>query len=301
MTSETGLEDAVWVAMSKDGALRARVVRADVTCKDAVSRHTLSPLAAHALSRALVCVSLVPIADKHDRTVSLHFTGGGALQSVFVEARPSADDAQGVLVRGNVRVPDATGWAIDPRGRAIGRALVPGVLRLLRQAPDASVQHGEVELVSGELDEDLEHLFRTSEQVATRVHAVVALDAEGGVTSARGLLVQALPGADPARLATLDAAFALQADSSPEQWLRAALGDNAQVLEKLPLHYGCPCSKERALGGVSLLDRDEIIDIIVREHGTEVRCQMCGKVYRLTPEDLLPIVEMKDNAGPGSA
>lgn len=300
MTSERGQQDAVWVAMSKDGALRARVVRAGATCKDAASRHTLSPLATHVLSRALVCVSLVPISEKNDRTVSLQFAGGGALQSVFVEARPSADAAQGVLVRGNVRVSDATGWAIDPRGRAIGRALLPGVLRLLRQAHDASVQHGEVELVSGELDEDLEHLFRTSEQVATRVHAVVSLDADGNVTSARGLLVQALPGADPARLAALDAAFALTAEASPEQSLRAALGDDAQVLEKLPLQYGCPCSKERALGGVSLLDRDEIIDIIVREHGTEVRCQMCGQLYKLTPEDLLKLVEMKDGGPTGA-
>ena len=56
------------------------------------------------------------------------------------------------------------------------KALLDRALRLFQQ--------GYEHQMSGELDEDLEHLFRTSEQVATRVRAVVAIDAEDRAATA---------------------------------------------------------------------------------------------------------------------
>jgi redox-regulated HSP33 family molecular chaperone len=245
----------------------------------------------------------VPIHEKHDRTVSLHWTGGGPLQSIYAEVRPASPPDSGVLVRGNIKVPDGRLWGADkPAAVAtpkLGKAIAPGFLRILRQAHNASVSHGEVEIQSGELDDDVEHLFGVSEQVPTRVKVVVVLDGEGRVQRARGALVQALPGADPARLDALT--LTLGADDTPEQVLARALGADAQILEKLPARFACPCSKERALAGIALLDRDEIIDMIVREHGAEVRCQMCGTLYKFTQEDLLPLIETRDPAGPGEA
>lgn len=281
--------DTLWAAMAADGSVRARAVRADVLCQDAVSRHALSPLAAHALARGLVCAALLPLSDKDDKTASLQWAGGGPLKSVFCEARPAEKSEDGVLLRGTVKEPQAEAWAVDPRGARIGRALMPGVVRILRQSRSGAVSQGEAELVSGELDEDLEQLFLLSEQVPTRARVAVVLDEAGRIVSARGVLVQALPGTSAEQFDAV--VCTVTPGAAPDALLRAALGADCIMQEQRPLRFSCPCSRERAFAGVALVGHDDIVDMIVREGGTTVRCEMCGSVYRFSADDLLPLVE----------
>ncbi len=278
------VRDALWVAISADGLVRARAVIADHTCADAASRHQLSPLATRALARAAVCTALVPASWKDVTRVSVQWAGAGVLKSVFAEVRPSPD---GITLRGYVRAPTAALWAADPHAPLVGRAIAPGVVRLLRQTVAGAVSHGEVELVTGEFDDDLEALFAASEQVLTRLRAHVTLTPDGHVLRARGVLVQLLPGADPDQLPPL----LIDDTSEPAQVLTRVLGADCQILEQTALRFGCPCTRERALAGLSLLTQDDIIDMIAKEGGSDVTCEMCAQVYRFSPEDLLVLVE----------
>lgn len=284
--------DEVVIAVSRDGALRARAARTSAVCGEAVRRHKAGPLAAHALARALTCAALYPASWKDCRRLSLQFSGGGPLRSVFAELRTDADDAgPRASLRGYTKMPAATLWAADPRGRRIGRALAPGALQVIRQQPAGGFSQGHVELASGEIDEDLEHYFVTSEQVPTRVRTAVELDDTGAVLGAVGVLVQVLPGGDPARIA--DLALDDLSPRAPLADLLARVLDEPVVKETLPVVFACPCSRERALGGISLLQVDEVIEMIAVDKGAEVTCEFCAEVYRFTPEELLPLVEVK--------
>jgi molecular chaperone Hsp33 len=280
--------DELWVAVSADGQLRGRLVLADVCCADAVARHGLSPLAALALARGITCTALIPVSDKTDLSVSVQWAGGGVLGSVFCEVRPAVAPETGVRVRGRVKQPAAQMWAQDLSKGQIGRALLPGVVRLMRHNRAGTVSHGEVPLVSGELSEDLQAAFETSEQVPTKLSCAVSLDGTE-VRAARGALVQALPGCDPARIHQLE--LAVEPDMGLDQLVQMTLGDGAIVLERSPVAFACPCSRSRALQGLAVLGRDQDIDMIVKDKGAEVKCEMCAAVYRFSQDELLPLVE----------
>jgi len=48
----------------------------------------------------------------------------------------------------------------------------------------------------------------------------------------------------------------------------------------------CGCSDERLIRSLRLLPREEV-DVILREEGkVEARCQFCGKVYRMGPDEV---------------
>lgn len=289
MLSPSGSQDELVIAVSRDGLLRARVARTPVLCGEAARRHSAGPLATHALARALTCAALYPTSFKDCARLSLQFSGAGPLRSVLAELRagPSGEG----LLRGFTKAPAATLWAADPRARAIGRALAPGSLQVLRQQPDGTFAQGLVELDSGEIDEDLEHYFSRSEQIPTRLRCAVELDDNGQLTAAVGALVQVLPGGDAARVEELSLKQMTAGDKLDEV-LAHLLGEPV-IKERLPLRFACPCNRERALGGISLLDVDAVIEMIAVEHGAEVRCEFCATVYRFTPDDLLPLVESK--------
>ena len=64
---------------------------------------------------------------------------------------------------------------------------------------------GQIELVSGEIAEDITNYFATSEQIPTVCALGVLLDKDDHkVLLAGGLLIQALPGADDAALEKLE-------------------------------------------------------------------------------------------------
>lgn len=293
MPALLGLPDEMLIAVSADGTLRARAVRTTGVCAEAGHRHGAGPLAVHALSRALTCAALYPTSFKDCARLSLQFTGGGPLRSVFAELRMAylPGDRHEAHLRGYTRVPSAVLWAADPRGRRIGRGLGPGTLQVMRQQPGGGFAQAHVELSSGEIDEDLEHYFRVSAQVPTRLRTAVAIDEAGAVRAAVGVLVQTLPGADPAQIDGL-VLDDIAADETLESLVGRVLAEPV-VKERLPLAFACPCSRERALGGISLLSADEVIDMVAVDKGAEVRCEFCASVYRFSADDLLPLIEGK--------
>jgi molecular chaperone Hsp33 len=295
----TDTTDHVLVAVSQDGLVRARIARTTVLCGEVTRRHKLSTLATHALGRALTCAALYPASWKDCDRVALQWSGGGPLGTLYCEVR-----APGVI-RGYVKNDAAVLWGADARGPSIGRGLLPaGFVGVLTQRSNGTHGQGQVPLVDGEVHSDLESFFVHSEQVETRLHTHVIVDENDVVTAAVGVLVQALPGAAPERLAGL----VVEADATldPHAHLARLFGANTgvnggqlsgdgesgfRVLEAQSVVFGCPCSRERALAGMMLLGNDGIIDCIVKDGGADVRCEFCGEGYHFTPDELLELVQ----------
>ena len=61
---------------------------------------------------------------------------------------------------------------------------------------------------------------------------------------------------------------------------------SATVLDsKLP-YAKCDCSLERLVRSLTLLPRDDVMDIIQKEENVEAKCEFCGKMYRLSPDEV---------------
>src|SRR5207248_9036352 len=83
-------------------------------------------------------------------------------------------------------------------GRKVAQTLGRnGVVNVLRDLGLRELYQGQVALVTGEVDEDVEAYLRSSEQVPAALGCEVILDEASRVRAAGGVLVQALPGGDP--------------------------------------------------------------------------------------------------------
>ena len=281
-------DDTLWLAVSEDGLLRARVARTTELVREAIRRHQPAPLGQKALARALSAAAVFPVDwGKIDR-VSIQWSGGGPMGSVFAELREPG------TLRARLTQPAAQPRSpLSGERRGAGLGLLPGgFISVLRQAPKGSHQHGQVPLRNGEVDEDLEAYFEASEQVTTRVRALSAFHNDG-LAHAAGLLVQALPGAEDVQLVEAEALERLDPAATPELWLQALFGRPFRILESCPLSFQCACGRERAAAGISLLEQEELIEMVVKDKGADVTCEFCNENYRFSADELLAILDEK--------
>ena len=279
-----------------------RVIAADTTqlVKDALDRHGASPTAGAALGRTLtgaILLSHVLLKDHRDR-VTLKLDGGGPLGGVIADAGLDGN------VRGYAKAPH-TELPLRPDGkldvgRAVGRA---GDIEVIRsQAPYGDQYASSVRLVSGEVAEDVAAFLVESEQVPSAVLLGVSFGPGRAppVRSAGGIVLQPLPGADPAAVTLLEAnvrAFGQLTDVLHQGSLLEAMeeltwGLDLELLTRdaLPLAFRCRCSDEKALEALAYFTPDERERMITEDGGAEVVCHWCGQRRWIDPEPIRDLV-----------
>ena len=216
--------------------------------------------------------------------------GGGPLGNL-VAISDSHGNVRGYVDFPEVELPLKPNGKIDVGG-GVGNQ---GRLAVIRDLGEGDPYVGQVELVSGEIAEDLTNYYASSEQVPTVCALGVLVDKESGEAMlsgglcalgvlvdkesgeamlSGGLLIQALPGADNAALDRLEQNIA-QLDSvttmlakgmGPEEMCRSALeGFEVEILDQAPVYYACNCSKERFARGLLTLGAKELLSL----HGDE--------------------------------
>jgi molecular chaperone Hsp33 len=191
-----------------------------------------------------------------------------------------------------VQVPDWPGGKLG-----VGRAVGKGFLRVLREYEAGNSYHSQVELVSGEIGEDVAYYLSQSEQTRSAVLLGV-LGKPSGVAAAGGMLVEVLPGAPEEAVARLESNLAairgishlIEEGGAGHVVEQVLAGLDREVKEIRPLRYRCRCSRERLFNHLRLLpaedraylraDRPDHDDVI------EADCAFCGARYRFTPEEL---------------
>jgi len=119
------------------------------------------------------------------------------------------------------------------------------------------------------------------------------------VISAGGLIVQMLPGASEAAIASVEHSVPMFADISAtmqEYHLEGAVNQlllhlEPKVLEKRVPQYRCDCSRERIEGVLVSLGAEELRDMIETQHGAEIDCHFCLKRYKFNAEDLETLLQ----------
>ncbi len=161
---------------------------------------------------------------------------------------------------------------------------------------------GQIDLVSGEIAEDLTYYFATSEQTPSAIGLGVLMNRDNTVRQAGGFLVQIMPDADDAVVSALEERLEmvssvtdlLDAGHTPETMLAELLGDwDLIVTDKIPASFTCTCSRERATKTLISLGRENLTELIAVGKPIEVHCDMCGETYRFTADQLKACLEEK--------
>ncbi|HBT81955.1 MAG TPA: Hsp33 family molecular chaperone HslO [Desulfuromonas sp.] len=285
--------------MSSDGFLRASAaVTTDLT--RAICRlQGCDPTASIALARLVVGAALLGSQLKGDQRLALQIEGNGPLQRLQAES-----DAGGHL-RASVKNPlcglPPKDGRFDVAG-AIGRA---GFLHVVKDLGLKEPYRGMVQLQSSEIGEDLAWYLLTSEQIPSTVAVGAVLDPAGEVAAAGGVLVQAMPGADPSLVPLLEERLlSLPPISTSLRDGHTPIGLLDRLFAGIPygeqgqrqaLSFHCGCSRAQAGRILLTLGREELQELAGKAEGTVVTCEYCRATYGFDGAALAALA-----AGPGT-
>ncbi|MEC4814941.1 MAG: Hsp33 family molecular chaperone HslO [Scytonema sp. PMC 1069.18] len=300
------MADQLIRATAAEGGIRAVGAITTRLTEEARARHKLSYVSTAALGRTMAAGLLMASSMKRSGSrVNVRVKGDGPLGGMLVDAGLDG------TVRGYVQNPDVE---LPPNALGkldVGGAVGDGFLYVVRDVGYGYPYSSTVELVSGEIGDDVAHYLVNSEQTPSAVVLGVFVEPRG-VTAAGGLLVQVLPKAarDEALVATLESRVAglrgftplLQAGKSLTEIMQDLLGDMGLHIfpETQMLHFHCRCSFDRVLGALKMLGEAELQDMIVKDNGAEATCDFCGTVYKASKDDLSQlIVDLQTEASAG--
>lgn len=284
--------DRIIRCITTDGSIMASAVETTDIVYTAQQIHHTSAVTTAALGRLLSAASLMGnMLKKKDAVVTLKIKGNGPAGAVVAIA-DSTGNCRGYVEHPEVSLPNKSNGKLDV-GAAIG---ADGLLSVMRDLGEGEPYIGQVELVSGEIGEDISQYFAVSEQVPTVCALGVLVDKESGQSLlSGGMLVQVLPGADTAAIAKLERNAALlepvttmlAKGMSMEEMCRQALdGFEMEILDESPVKYVCTCSADRVTRALSTLRPEDIRTLADESGRMEAKCQYCARTYEFTQEQL---------------
>ncbi len=296
--------DRIIRTITSDGSLMAAAIDSTELVYTAQRLHKLTKTSCAALGRLLTGASLMGAMLKENQaTLTLKVAGEGPLGNLLALS-DSRGYVRGYVDHPEVELPPKPNGKLDVGG-AVGHN---GRLAVIRDFGTGEPYSGQVELVSGEIAEDLTSYYAQSEQTPTVCALGVLVDKqEGSALLAGGMLIQALPGAEDSALdqleknvAKLDSVTTMLAKGlSPEDMCALALdGFRVEKLDEFKVGYACNCSKERFSRVLLTLPREDLETLPVNEKGlVETVCQYCNRSYMFSKEEIQELVENSRKKG----
>ena len=289
------MRDEIVRAITADGLVKA----AAITGRDLVERarniHTLLPVATAALGRTLMAASLMGDAMKIDgSSLTLQIKGGGPLGTILAVS-DEAGNVRGYVQNPHVELMEKAPGKLDV-GRAVGET---GSLTVIKDLGMKEPYVGTIDLLSGEIADDIAAYFVESEQIPTACALGVLVGTDQSVASAGGYLIQLLPGAGEDIITKIEAgvqrvgsvSHALEGGLDGAGLLRAVLSDfDLEILETHPVEYRCYCSRDRVTRALISMGREELSSLIQEQGQAELTCQFCDQIYRYSKEELEEIL-----------
>ena len=290
--------DRIIRTITSDGSLMAAAIDSTQLVYTAQRLHKLTKTSCAALGRLLTGESLMGAMLKEaNASLTVKVAGDGPLGSLLATS-DSRGYVRGYLDHPEVELPLKPNGKLDVGG-AVGRN---GRLAVIRDFGTGEPYSGQVELVSGEIAEDLTSYYAQSEQTPTVCALGVLVDKQDGeVLLAGGMLIQALPGADDVALVKLEKNVSemdsvttmLAKGLSLEDMCNLALkGFQVEKLDEFKVGYACNCSKERFARVLLTLPMEDLETLPVNEEGlVETVCHYCNRKYMFSEEEIQVLVE----------
>lgn len=280
-----------WIkCISAHGNIRGVAIQATGVVREIARAHGLKGMASQALGEAIVGALTLASYCKNKEHINLNIQSSGLVSQALVDAHPDGSVRGYVVARETNLLEQSTQ---GPWGE--------GLLSVLRTKNEEQERPyiGTVPLLTGHLAKDLTFYWLHSEQVPSAVGIAIKLNGTE-VIAAGGFLIQAMPGASPEELKTIEShineieslAERISENPDPMSLLSQIFQDTAFILvEEKPLTFNCTCSWERVNRALALVGIQELQSMLSDDNGAFVRCDFCGKEYNLDSEGLKKLIE----------
>ena len=285
------MKDYLVRGMSMDGFVKVVAIRSTEMVRRGAEIQKTTPNATAAFGRALTVASMMGNMQKVENgSMTLQVRGGGPIGTITVVSDPIGN-VRGCVTEPRVPLVEKYPGKLDV-GATVG---TDGTLTIIRDLQMKEPYVGSVELVSGEIADDVTAYFAQSEQTPTACALGVLVDRDMRVKVAGGYIVQLLPGAPDETIDALERGIQragavtkmLEAGMTPEDILGQVCGELGVVfMETTEVSYKCYCSRHRVTSALISLGRKELEEIRAEGKTFPVECQFCDTVYDFTPEDI---------------
>lgn len=276
--------------ITSDGLVSAVCADTKDIVETAYNYHKTYPVMTAALGRLLTAASMMGCALKGENSsVTLKIESDG-LAKGLVAVSDSKGNPKGYAVNPMVDIPEKKKGKLD-----VGGAIGKGTLFVSKDIGMDMPYNGAIELVSGEIAEDIAAYFVESEQIPTACALGVLINPDLSINSAGGFLIQMLPaaGEDTAELIEdglkkVDSVTSMLSKgmSILDIVKKVLCNFEVEVLEESEISYKCGCSKERTDKVLKSIGKDELLRLAEEQEKTEVDCHFCDKKYIYSSEDL---------------
>jgi molecular chaperone Hsp33 len=177
-----------------------------------------------------------------------------------------------------------------------------GSVQVVKNHPDwPNPYNGITAVRHGDIDRDIGAYLAESEQRSCALAAGVSVN---GIlcTAAGGYLIEQLPDADSETMERISKNLAtlvekdggdtlptnlLSKGVSPLEIAEIVLdGLGLQPLQQIEPKFQCQCTSDRLVRALRLLSPADIDEILEKEEKIEARCEFCGKIYSMEPEEV---------------
>ncbi len=288
--------DHIVRAISSDGLVQAAAICSRDLTERARQIHKLLPVGTAALGRTLSAASLMGNALKGaGASLTLQIKGGGPLGTVLAVS-DNLGNIRGYVTNPQVDIPLREDGKLDVGG-AVGRE---GTITVIKDLHMKEPYVGTIDLLGGEIAEDVAAYFVESEQIPTACGLGVLVDRDQSVKAAGGYLIQLLPGATEDTIVKVEGGIMaagnvsaiLDKDDDPEHMLRQVMSDfDLKILETCPVEYRCYCSRQRVERALISLGKDELQQILEEQGHCSMTCQFCDAVYDFSGDELKALID----------
>ncbi|MFO7896801.1 MAG: Hsp33 family molecular chaperone HslO [Candidatus Cloacimonadales bacterium] len=293
------MKDKIIRGITEDKNVRFFAVDSTETVRQARDIHHLSVTNTVLMGRALSAALILALDLKRaDNVLSLKLDGDGACGHLIATANNRGE------VKAYMRNPQLeTPLNAQTQRLDIKAALGKGTLTLIKDLGLKQPYVGQVELLSGEVAEDLAYYFVKSEQIPTVVGLGVLVEADGTIRQSGGFMIQLMPDTPEEVISKIEQNMAkfpnltdvMDMGFDLEEIIRKfILKDmNPRVTLTSAACYHCNCSKEKFSAALDLLERSELIEAMSQGEEIVTECHFCNQTYAFGSADIKEFLDKK--------
>lgn len=283
-------QDYLIKALALNDEVRVYIVRNTQTVNEAITRHDLWPTAASVLGKTLTMGQIMGAMLKGNQALTIKINGKGQLGNIIVDAYSNGNarayvDNPHVSILNNKGIDDRYGIGTD------------GYLDVIKDLKLKDLFTSSIAL-SGDLAYDFAYYFLESEQTRTALLFALKINTDHTCLVSGGILFQLLPQASEEAIIYLEKVLKDYRDLSIvldkndlKDILEMIFGNDFKIIEKMPVGFRCPCSKEHFRRGLKLLGKKELNKLASEEENIEIVCHYCNNRYNFSKADILKIIK----------
>lgn len=173
-----------------------------------------------------------------------------------------------------------------------------GYIQVMKDIGMHSVFTGVTDMPYRNIVDDFSYYFKQSEQTDTFFSVNMVYNEDNEIILSRGIMAQLLPGAPISLIDTIkEITFENQLilsnfnDRKNFKEIPHLLFRDIELVEQYPVQFLCGCSKEFFYPMLYSLNREELVDAYKSEKSMEIVCNVCGKKYSFSPQEIKNLVK----------